>query len=145
MFYDIRWKQRFQNYSRAFNLLRDALESKELSEFSDLELEGIIQRFEYTFELAWKVWKDYLENDGVELSRATPKPVIKECAASGIFEEAEISGDIYINMLESRNLLSHTYDFKIFKRELINIKQAYLPELEKQYLFLLEKAVEEHE
>ncbi|MDZ7616742.1 MAG: nucleotidyltransferase substrate binding protein, partial [Patescibacteria group bacterium] len=50
---DVRWKQRFQNYSRAFLLLRSALQEKRLDDFSDLEQEGIVHRFEYTYELAW--------------------------------------------------------------------------------------------
>ena len=51
---DIRWKQRFDNFDRAFTLLHSALQSRALDDFSDLEQEGIIQRFEYSFELAWK-------------------------------------------------------------------------------------------
>jgi|APCry1669188970_1035186.scaffolds.fasta_scaffold165498_3 nucleotidyltransferase substrate binding protein (TIGR01987 family) len=62
---DIRWKQRFDNFGCAFKLLQSALTSRVLDDFSDLEQEGIIQRFEYTFELAWKTMKDYLENSGL--------------------------------------------------------------------------------
>lgn len=78
---DIRWKQRFQNYSKAYNLLKEALEAKELSEYSDLEKEGIAQRYEYTFELAWKVLKDYLLYSGINLEQITPRSVIKEAFA----------------------------------------------------------------
>lgn len=49
----IRWRQRFENFERAFRLLREAFE-KDPSQMSDLEKEGVVQRFEYTFELAWK-------------------------------------------------------------------------------------------
>jgi len=55
----IRWRQRFENFERAFLLLREAFE-KDPAAMSDLEKEGAIQRFEYTFELAWKTLKDYL-------------------------------------------------------------------------------------
>ena len=64
---DVRWQQRFQNFRRAFTLLREALENKNIDDYSDLEREGIIQRFEYTFELGWKTLKDYLEFNGVNL------------------------------------------------------------------------------
>lgn len=63
---DIRWKQRFANFNRAFLLLREAMEN-DMATLSQLEKEGIIQRFEYTFELAWKVLKDKMENDGIVL------------------------------------------------------------------------------
>ena len=105
---DIRWKQRFQNFRRAFNLLRSALE--DTNEYSDLELEGIIQRFEYTFELSWKTFKDYLEHSGIILEEVTPRKIIKECANKGIFAAAGMSADVYLNMMLERNALSHTYD-----------------------------------
>jgi nucleotidyltransferase substrate binding protein (TIGR01987 family) len=65
---DIRWQQRFQNFDRAFVLLRSALQDRPLDEYSALEQEGIIQRFEYAYELAWKTMKDYLEANGVVMS-----------------------------------------------------------------------------
>ena len=74
---DIRWKQRFQNFDRGFVLLREALESGP-SALSALEKEGVIQRFEYTFELAWKTIKDFLEAGGLVVSPITPRQVIKE-------------------------------------------------------------------
>ena len=61
---DIRWKQRFDNFDRAFVLLREVYERK-LDSLSRLEKEGAIQRFEVAFELAWKTIKDYLEESGV--------------------------------------------------------------------------------
>ncbi len=109
---DIRWKQRFQNYEKAYFLLKDALESKELSEYSDLEKEGgIAQRYEYTFELAWKVLKDYLVYSGINLEQVTPRVVIKEAFAAKIIDD----GQAWLDMLEYRNLLSHTYDKKNFR------------------------------
>ena len=140
---DIRWKQRFENFGRAFKLLRSALEDNEIESYSDLELEGIIQRFEYTFELGWKTFKDYLENSGVKLGESTPRNVIKKCALTGIFDEAEIDPQIYIDMMLSRNMLSHTYDNAQFKKELVKIKSEYLFELEKGYMFFLKKELDD--
>lgn len=65
---DIRWKQRYENFSKASELLDDALKNGPGS-LNQLEREGVIQRFEYTFELAWKTVKDYLENAGVVLKK----------------------------------------------------------------------------
>ena len=142
---DIRWKQRFQNFSRAFTLLRSALEDKELDSFSDLEKEGIIQRFEYTFELAWKIWKDYIEYSGAVVSEATPRKIIKQCAASGIFQSAGINPDLYIDMMLERNMLSHTYDFERFAQALLRIKERYLAVLDKQYDFFVSKVLRNDE
>lgn len=58
---DIRWQQRFQNFDRAFKLFQSALQERPLDAYSALEQEGIIQRFEYAYELAWKTMKDYLQ------------------------------------------------------------------------------------
>ena len=138
-FADIRWKQRFQNFRRAFCLLREALENRNLEEYSDLEREGIIQRFEYTFELAWKVFKDYLEFSDITLSEATPRKVIKECASVGIFCEATIIPEVFMDMMLSRNALSHIYDFEQFKQIIVKIKEQYLSELEKTHQFFIDK------
>ena len=136
---DVRWQQRFRNFGRAFGLLREALEDKNIDDYSDLEREGIIQRFEYTFELGWKTFKDYLEFSGVNLTEATPRKVIKECAADNIFGEAEINSEIFMDMMLSRNALSHTYDFEQFKQVIVKIKELYLSELEKEYLYFMKK------
>jgi hypothetical protein len=68
---DIRWKQRFQNFGRAFELLSEALRNGP-SALSALEKEGVVQRFEYSLELAWKTLKDYLEENGHIISPVTP-------------------------------------------------------------------------
>ncbi len=119
---DIRWLQRFENFSRAYGLLRSALEERELDDFSDLEQEGIIQRFEYTYELSWKTMKDYLEHEGVVISPVTPRNVIKEAFAARIVEH----GQVWVDMMLHRNLLSHTYDQKKFREVLEAVKFKYL-------------------
>lgn len=122
---DIRWQQRFQNFSRAFVLLRSALESRPLDQFSDLEQEGIIQRFEYSYELAWKTMKDYLEENGVIITPVTPRNVIKEAFAAGMID----NGQVWIDMMLHRNLLAHTYDFSKFKEVLEAVENHYLTAL----------------
>ena len=141
---DVRWKQRFHNFRRAFGLLREALENRSLDEYSDLEQEGIIQRFEYTFELGWKTFKDYLEFGGIMLTEATPRKVIKECAIVGIFSEAEIDAEVFMNMMLSRNALSHTYDIEQFKQIIVKIKEQYIFELEKTYRYFVNKELSEN-
>ena len=121
---DVRWKQRFQNFDRAYLLLNEAFEQHPLQELSDLEQEGVIQRFEYTYELAWKTMKDYLEENGVIIAPVTPRNVIKEAFAAGLIQD----GQVWIDMMLHRNILAHTYDFSKFKEILEAVKKNYLKE-----------------
>ncbi len=98
---DIRWQQRFQNYQKAFAHLKAAVEKQTLS---DLEKAGLIQIYEFTFELAWKTLKDYLEEKKVDVK--FPKDTIKEAFKYELIED----GDTWMDMLEKRNLMAHTYN-----------------------------------
>ncbi len=127
-----RWMQGFENFDRAFNLLQSGLESRQLDEFSDLELEGLIQRFEYSFELAWKTMKDFLEGSGILIVPVTPKAVIKEAFAAKVIDD----GQGWIDMMLERNLLSHTYDEQRFRTALVNIRKRYMPLLQSFYQWM---------
>lgn len=129
---DIRWKQRFANFDRAFVLLREALE-RGPSALSMLEKEGVIQRFEYSFELAWKTVKDYLEQSGLIISPVTPRQVLKEAFAAKLLAD----GQVWIDMLDHRNLLSHTYDFSVFSKAVDAIAARYLPAMATLHEFFL--------
>lgn len=129
---DIRWQQRFKNFQRAFLLLREALE-KDPAQLSQLEKEGIIQRFEYTFELAWKVLKDKMEYDGLEIDQISPKVVVRQAYAAKYLDDAES----WLRMIGDRNLMSHTYDFSKFEAVIKTLRAEYLPMLDDWYLNLL--------
>lgn len=129
---DIRWKQRFQNFDRAFILLRDALEDGP-DALNPLEKEGVIQRFEYCFELAWKTMKDYLEEGGFVMTTITPRQVLKDAYAAKILED----GQVWIDMLDHRNLLSHTYSPVVFEKAIKAIHAHYLPGIERLHEFML--------
>jgi len=128
---DIRWKQRFQNFDRAFVLLREAME-KGPSALNQLEKEGVIQRFEYCFELAWKTVKDYMEEGGFVFATVTPRQVLKDAFAAKILAD----GQTWIDMLNHRNLLSHSYNFASFERAVEAIHQRYLAALGQLHEFL---------
>lgn len=130
-----RWQQRFENYTRAFHLLEKVFADKSIDQFSELEKEGIVQRFEYTFELAWKTLKDYLEYSGVTLEQITPRYVIKQAFASKIIQ----NGQVWINMFEHRNLMSHTYNPKTFTKAIEAIANHYLIPLKQLHTLLSEK------
>jgi nucleotidyltransferase substrate binding protein (TIGR01987 family) len=128
---DIRWKQRFQNFDRSHVLLRSALENGP-EVLNALEKEGVIQRFEYCFELAWKTVKDYLEASGFVFATVTPRQVLKDAFAAKILTE----GAVWMDMLDHRNLLSHTYDSTHFNMAVDAIHRRYLPALSALHGFL---------
>ncbi len=128
---DVRWKQRYQNFSRAYYQLEEAY--KRAADLSQLEKEGLIQRFEYTFELAWKTMKDYLEaNDEIaEFAR----DVIKKAFKFGVID----NGDIWMDMLEKRNLMAHTYDEERFNLAVTKITEYYFIEIKNLFDYFGEK------
>ncbi len=102
---DVRWHQRFDNYRKALSQLNEAIEIMNAKQLSNLEKQGVIQSFEYTHELAWKTLKDFL------LSRGTgdlfgSRDVVRESFQLGLIE----NGEIWMEMIKSRNLTSHTYN-----------------------------------
>jgi len=134
---DIRWKQRFDNFARAFVLLREVCK-RGVDSLSQLEKEGAIQRFEVAFELAWKTLKDYLEENGLVVNPITPRNVIKEAFAAKLLEDAQV----WIDMMLHRNLLSHTYDIKVFEAVLRTVEERYFPSFERLHEFLLTRSLD---
>lgn len=128
---EIRWHYRFRNFSRAYTLLREATE-QDVEDLNQLEREGVIQRFEYTFELAWNTLKDRLEYGGIVLTEVTPRNVIRQAFAAKLIADAET----WTDMLVDRNLMSHTYDFARFETVIRNIRSRYLAVLDDLYLGL---------
>jgi nucleotidyltransferase substrate binding protein (TIGR01987 family) len=98
---DLRWKQRYTNYQKALGQLREFIAQPELNKF---EKQGLIQCFEYTFELAWKVMKDYLEEQGLTIN--SPRSAIQTAFQTQLVKD----GHIWIDALEKHNLMAHTYD-----------------------------------
>ncbi len=132
MEHDVRWMQRFSNFSRAFMLLREVLDSTDdVLSLEAIVKEGIIQRFEYTFELAWNTLKDKMIADGLLIERVSPKYVFKAAYQGRYIEEVEI----WIEMANDRNLMSHTYDFAKFDEVVVKLKERYLSLLNSLYSY----------
>jgi nucleotidyltransferase substrate binding protein (TIGR01987 family) len=129
---DIRWLQRFANFERAFFLLREAFDQG-IDSMRQLEKEGTIQRFELSYELAWKTMKDYLEYQGLVVDPATPRNTIKQAFAAKLLPDAQT----WIDMMLSRSVLSHSYDFAVFEKVLREIASAYLPAIADLHDFLI--------
>lgn len=102
---DVRWEQRFSNYKKALGKLGEVALHKKIGELSELEIEGMIQRFEYTYELAWKTLQDLLKEKGY-LDIVGPNPVIERAFADGYIS----NGEVWKKMKQSRELTSHTYN-----------------------------------
>ena len=128
---DIRWKQRYENFEKAFLLLKEVIEM-DFDQLNQLEKEGIIQRFEYTFELAWKVLKDKMEDDGIVMETISPKYVVRKAFETKYIRDAET----WLLMIGDRNLMSHTYNFSKFEEIILSIKKNYIIILNDLYKFL---------
>ncbi|MBI9082570.1 MAG: nucleotidyltransferase substrate binding protein [Desulfobacterales bacterium] len=102
---DVRWKQRFDNYTRAFQTLRRAVDLSEQRELSELEQQGLIQGFEFTHELAWNVLKDYLEEQGF-VGIIGSKNATREAFKNDLIGH----GESWMDMIKARNMTSHTYN-----------------------------------
>ena len=126
----IRWKQRFENFEKSFLLLREYIQIKNPSK---IERAGGIQFFEMSFELAWKMLKDYLESEGFEPK--SPKATLKQAFQSDLIED----GHIWMDALDDRNLTVHTYDEETAEEIELKIKNEYYLILEKLYNKLKEE------
>lgn len=142
---DIRWHQRFSNFTKALNKLTEAVEYIETGlkdnnfddknsndVITDIIKEGLIQRFEYTHELAWNVMKDFLLEVG-EIKTMGSKDATREAFKADLISD----GDVWMEMIISRNNTSHTYNEEIAHEIYSKIIYNYYPE------FLAFKAIME--
>lgn len=128
-----RTKELFEDYKNAAERLREALGEDSLK--GSIIIDGTIQRFEFTYELAWKLAKNILDCNGIEA--LAPRPAIKEAFRAGIIKD----GQGWIEMLENRNKTSHIYDEKQALEIYNKIKSQYFGLFEK-FINEAEKAIE---
>ena len=124
-----RWQYRFQNYSRAFRLLKEAVEMMEKRELSHLEKEGVFRRFKYAIEPSWKVMRDYLESENVVLEQVTPKAVIRKAFEAKLVD----NGELWMEMLDARNSITHKYELEEFEKLMEDLQFNYFDEFSKLY------------
>lgn len=118
--HDIRWVQRLDSFSNALAQLDEAVSLAVSRPLSKLERQGLIQGFEFTHELSWKLLKDFLEergNTGIYGS----KDAIREAVRAGFLDQ----GEVWMDMIASRNLSSHTYNETIARDIEGKIIQSY--------------------
>ncbi len=118
-----RYEEQKENFRRALNRLNEALEV----EATELEIDRILHRFEFTFELAWKTMKDCLENQGMVGKIGSPREILKESFSAGLID----NGEVWMDMMLSRNELSHLYDEETSREIYDDIRERYIIEINK--------------
>ena len=122
---DIRWIQRFNHFVKALLQLKEAVVLAQERPLSKLEEQGLIQAFEFTHELAWNTLKDFLEERGVQNLYGS-RDATREAFKTGLIE----NGEAWMNMIQSRNLTSHTYEEAIAAAIVSAIRGTYFAEFE---------------
>jgi len=117
---EVRWKQRLHNYQRALNQLTRFMKKENLNE---LEEQGLIQSFEYTYELAWNTMKDLFEAQG-ESGILGSRDAFRLAFRRGLVEQ----GDVWMDMIKKRLLTSHTYGEQVAREVIVSIRTVYFPE-----------------
>lgn len=130
---DIRWIQRYNNYVKAFDNLSEAVETATNKELSKLEKQGLIQAFEYTYELAWKVVKDFFEFRG-ETDIYGSRDAFSLAFERGLIQK----GGYLMESIKSRQLTSHTYNEETAEQIYHDIINKYYEAFE-ELLYALKK------
>jgi nucleotidyltransferase substrate binding protein (TIGR01987 family) len=133
---DIRWKQRFDNLQRAYQRLRWAMEIHQQDPSDELIRMAVIKAYEFTFELSWKTLKDFLVYNGIDAK--LPREVLKQAFATGLLN----NGQLWIDMLEERNLMAHIYDDTRARKAVDQIQERYFSGLQQLHDLLATKRQE---
>ena len=118
-----RYEEYKENFKKATKKLNEALNE----DVTELKIDGTLHRFEFTFELAWKTMKDCLENQGIVGKIGSPREILKEAFSAGLIED----GEVWMDMMLSRNELSHLYDEETSREIYDDIKGKYILEINK--------------
>ena len=131
-----RWNERISDYKNALERLKEAIEESKTINSSTIR-DGVIQRFEFTLELSWKVMKYFLNSEGLTEAKA-PRSTIRAGFNNEIIQNAKL----WIDMIEDRNLTTHTYSQSTSDEIYEKIVNSYYKELENFYLNIKDKEVE---
>ena len=122
MDYELRWKQRFSNFQNAYSTFLRVLERLDANPEDEIVKMALIQSFEFTYELAWKTMKDYLESEGFDQVQSS-KQTIRTAFQAELIDNPEG----WMNAVEKRNLVSHTYENSLLEEAIIFIRQEFFP------------------
>lgn len=116
-----RWEQKQQSYHKTLNRLANVVDEMNKRQLNDIEADGLIQRFEFTFELAWKLIKSYAEYQGIDKEIMGSRDAIRWAFESRLIDRS----DVWMEMVKRRNDTSHTYDESIASEVCLRIKDSY--------------------
>jgi len=119
---DIRWVQRFNNFKKALAQLTNVVELIKVRPLTDIERQGLIKAFEFTYELSWNVLKDYFQYQGT-VTITGSRDAIRE----GFLREVILDGESWMKMVVDRNKAAHSYSEKVAKEIELNVLNVYYP------------------
>jgi nucleotidyltransferase substrate binding protein (TIGR01987 family) len=120
---ELRWRQRLESLQRALAQLKAALAALGADPGNEVIGIAVIKAYEFSFELSWKTLKDLLSHEGVDA--LLPREVLRQAFATGLVDD----GQLWIDMLEQRNLMAHTYDVARARQALALIEERFAPAL----------------
>jgi nucleotidyltransferase substrate binding protein (TIGR01987 family) len=119
----LRWRQRLESLQRALKQLKAALAALTSDPDNEVIAIAVIKSFEFSFELSWKTLKDLLSHEGIDA--LLPREVLRQAFAYGLLTD----GQLWIDMLEQRNLMAHTYDEQRARQATSMIHERFAPAL----------------
>ena len=134
---NIRWNEKINDFGKALLRLNEAIDESKNNQLSSTLKDGVIQRFEFCYEICWKLMKYYLENEGIQEAKS-PKSTFREAFKIGIIED----GEEWIDMLNDRNLTSHVYDENVAIDIYEKILSKYFKRMNDMYILLKSKVVD---
>jgi len=120
---ELRWRQRLESLQRALAQLQAALDALAADPGNEVIGIAVIKAYEFSFELSWKTLKDLLGYEGIDA--LLPREVLRQAFATGLLQ----NGQLWIDMLEQRNLMAHTYDVHRARQALALIQERFAPAL----------------
>jgi nucleotidyltransferase substrate binding protein (TIGR01987 family) len=121
--FDVRWKQRFENYAKALDQLTQIVGLLQDKALTDVDKLALVKAFELSFELAWNVMKDYLTRQGVKAIIGS-RDAIRYAVQNGLI----VDGEVWTAMIDSRNNAAHVYSDEIASKLIRDVMERYYSE-----------------
>ena len=116
-----RWEQKLDSYRKALGCLAEVINVMKVRQLNDFEADGLIQRFEFTFELAWKLMKSYADYQGTDKEIMSSRDAVRWAFENKLIEDS----DVWMEMIKRRNDTSHNYDEDTAADVIVCVKDVY--------------------